>query len=165
MGWRLRVNFFLRPVVKPMYPGEVAFSDQFCLGRQPMLHLVSLQRTLVHIAEVCPSGHFVRRRRKINFVLVWFLSFNRPGDGCRLWDLVLGEVILFHAVRIGWATARPLWGVHPSQSSWYQASPKPAGLGSDSGVNLPHRPESGGVRNSARQLPWSNSRTPWIPGN
>ena len=53
-------NFVLRLVVKPMNPGEVAFRDQFRLGLQPVLHIVPGQRTLVHITEVGPSGHFVR---------------------------------------------------------------------------------------------------------
>ena len=55
-----------------MNAGEFAFREQLRLGRQPMLHFVPLLRTLVHITEVGPSGHFVRCRRKINFVFVCF---------------------------------------------------------------------------------------------
>lgn len=60
----------LRLVVKPMNTSEFAFRDQFCLRRQPMLDLVPEPRTRVRIIEACPSGHFVRRRRKINSALV-----------------------------------------------------------------------------------------------
>ena len=52
--------WFLRPVVKPMNPGEVAFGEQLRFGLQPVLHIAPGPRTLVHITEVCPSGHFVR---------------------------------------------------------------------------------------------------------
>ena len=54
------VNFVLRPVVKPMNPGEVAFGEQLRLGLQPVLHIAPGPRTLVQITEVSPSGHFVR---------------------------------------------------------------------------------------------------------
>ncbi len=68
-GW-LPGKFILCPIMKTVNPGEVAFREQFRLGLQPVLHIMPGQRTLVHITEVCPSGHFVRRRRKINSVLV-----------------------------------------------------------------------------------------------
>ena len=50
----------LRFVVKTVNPGEVAFRDQFRLGRQPMLHVAPLRRTFVQISEVGPPGNFVR---------------------------------------------------------------------------------------------------------
>jgi hypothetical protein len=50
----------LYPVGQPVGPGEFAFREQLRLGLQPMLHRVSLWRTLVDITEVGPSGHFVR---------------------------------------------------------------------------------------------------------
>ena len=56
----IAVNFVLRPVVKPMNPGEVAFGEQLRLGLQPVLHIAPGPRTLVQITEVSPSGHFVR---------------------------------------------------------------------------------------------------------
>ena len=46
--------------MKSMNPGEVAFRDQFRLGLQPVLHIVTGQRTLVLITEVSPAGHLVR---------------------------------------------------------------------------------------------------------
>ncbi len=49
---------------------EVAFRDQFRLRRQPMLHMLPLQRTVVHITEVGSSRHFVGGRRKVDFVLI-----------------------------------------------------------------------------------------------
>ena len=60
----------LHLVVKPMNPGEIAFRDQFRLRLQPVLNIMTGQRTLVLITEVSPAGHLVRCRRKINFVLV-----------------------------------------------------------------------------------------------
>jgi hypothetical protein len=46
--------------MKTVNPGQVAFRDQLLLGLQPVLYLVPGLRTLVHITEVGPSGHFVR---------------------------------------------------------------------------------------------------------
>jgi len=46
--------------MKTVNPGEFAFREQLRLGLQPVLHIVSGPRTLVHITEVGPSGHFVR---------------------------------------------------------------------------------------------------------
>lgn len=43
-----------------MDPGEIAFRDQFRLRLQPMLHLVTGQRTLILITEVGPAGYLVR---------------------------------------------------------------------------------------------------------
>ena len=53
-------NYILRLVVKPVNPGEFAFRYQFRLCLQPMLNIVTGQRTLVLITEVGSSGHFVR---------------------------------------------------------------------------------------------------------
>ena len=61
IGLRFRAHVVqLCPVMKAVNPGAVAFRDQFRLGRQPMLHVAPLRRTLVQITEVGPSGHFVR---------------------------------------------------------------------------------------------------------
>ena len=46
--------------MKTVSPGEVPFREQMRLGLQPVLHIVSGQRTLVHITEVGPPGHLVR---------------------------------------------------------------------------------------------------------
>ena len=46
--------------MKTVNPGEIPFREQMRLSLQPMLHIVSGQRTLVHIAEVGPPGHLVR---------------------------------------------------------------------------------------------------------
>lgn len=51
-----------------MNPGGVAFRDQLRLGGQPILHILSRERTLIEIIEVGPAGHFVRGCDKINFV-------------------------------------------------------------------------------------------------
>ena len=40
--------------------GEMAFREQLRLGLQPMPHIVSGQRTLIQIVEICPGGHFAR---------------------------------------------------------------------------------------------------------
>ena len=40
-------------------PSEIAFREQFRLRGQPVLHLVSGQRTFVHISEVGLFGHGV----------------------------------------------------------------------------------------------------------
>ena len=45
--------------MKAVNPSEVPFGEQMCLSLQPVLHVVSGQRTLVHITEVGPPGHFV----------------------------------------------------------------------------------------------------------
>jgi hypothetical protein len=55
-GWQ----FFLRFVVKSMCAGAIAFRDQLRLGIQPVLHMLALRRTLVHIAKIGPPGDFVR---------------------------------------------------------------------------------------------------------
>lgn len=39
--------------------------------------------------------------------------------------LVLEEYFTFHRGRIGYATLRPIWGVHPKWPSWLHASAKP----------------------------------------
>ena len=97
--WGARV-FCVRLVVKPVSPGEVAFGDQFRLGGQPMLHVLSGRRTLVHIGEVGPSGHFIAGRRKINCALVEF-----PGCGRSRWGgdplvLFLGDSFVIHRLKI-----------------------------------------------------------------
>jgi len=56
--------------MKTVNPGEIALRDQFRLSRQPMLHIVAGQRTMILITEVSPTGHLVRCWHKINFVLV-----------------------------------------------------------------------------------------------
>ena len=43
-----------------MNPGEIAFRDQFRLRLQPVLHLVTGQRTLVLITKVGSTGYLVR---------------------------------------------------------------------------------------------------------
>ena len=57
----------LRPVMKTMNARLVAFRDQLRLSLKPVLHLVAVLRTLVHISEICPPGHFLRFRRESNF--------------------------------------------------------------------------------------------------
>ncbi len=68
MGGYFFWKIVLRPVVKTMRSLLDAFRDQLHLRLLPMLHLVSVLRTLVHISEVGPPGHFVRCRREGNFV-------------------------------------------------------------------------------------------------
>ena len=46
--------------MKTVNAGEVAFREQFRFGGEPVLDIAPGQRTLVHISEVRPSGHFVR---------------------------------------------------------------------------------------------------------
>ena len=62
--------FILCPVMKTVNPSEVAFRDQLCFGRQPVLYIMAGLRSLVDIIEVCPSGHFIRRWHKTNCALV-----------------------------------------------------------------------------------------------
>jgi hypothetical protein len=57
-------------IMKAMNAGKIAFRDQFRLSRQPMLHFMAGQRTLIHIAEVGAAGHFIRRGREISFILI-----------------------------------------------------------------------------------------------
>jgi len=45
--------------MKTMDTGQIPFRNQFCLCGQPVLHLMSIQRTLVHISEISASRHFV----------------------------------------------------------------------------------------------------------
>jgi hypothetical protein len=59
----------LCPVMKTVNPSKVAFRDQLRFGRQPVLHIVPGLRPLVHVIEVCPSGHFIRRRHETNCAL------------------------------------------------------------------------------------------------
>ena len=84
-------------VVKTVHAGAVALGDQFRLGGQPMLHLVALARTLVHISEVGPPGHLVRRGRKIDFVLAQIRRSRSRGEGgILILVLILRGLILFH---------------------------------------------------------------------
>ena len=53
-------KFILCSVMITVNPSEVAFRDQLRFGRRPVLHIVSGLGLLVHVIEVCPSGHFVR---------------------------------------------------------------------------------------------------------
>jgi hypothetical protein len=39
--------------------GEIPFRNQFCLRDQPVLDLMPIQRTLVHIGEISASRYFV----------------------------------------------------------------------------------------------------------
>ncbi len=55
-------------------PGEVPFREQIRLSLQPVLHIVSGQRTLVHITQVSSPGDLVRRRHKVNSALVYLGS-------------------------------------------------------------------------------------------
>ena len=82
-------NGELRLVMKSVDAGPVAFFEQLRLGLQPMLHVVSRARTLVHVTEVCFSGNFVSRGRKIKRALgVIFCEFilfhTKIRDGVRL---------------------------------------------------------------------------------
>jgi hypothetical protein len=60
--------------MKTVSPREVPFREQMRLRLQPVLHIVSGQRTLVHISEVGSPGHLVRRRHKVNSALVYVRS-------------------------------------------------------------------------------------------
>ena len=60
LGNGVRGRFASGMVVKPVNPGEIAFCDQFRLRLQPVLHLMTGQRTLVLITEIGPAGYFVR---------------------------------------------------------------------------------------------------------
>lgn len=86
----------LCPVVITVNPGQIAFREQLRLGCQPMLDIVSWQRTLIHIGEIGPPGHFVGRHRKIIFVLVRVRGRNMLWFTGRF--LVVGEFIVFHEV-------------------------------------------------------------------
>ena len=59
-------KFILCPVVKTVNPSKIAFRDQLRFGRQPVLYVVPGLRSLIDIIEVCPSGHFIRRRHEAN---------------------------------------------------------------------------------------------------
>ena len=79
-----------------MHPGEVAFGDQLCLRRQPMLHLVPGPRTLVDIAEVSFSCHLVRGRCKVAFIPIGCGSYGRScWLGQQGWWL-RGFLVVFH---------------------------------------------------------------------
>jgi len=67
-------KFVSCPVMKAVSPSKIAFRDQLRFGRQPMLYIVPRLRTLVDVIEVCPSGHFIRRRHKSCCAFVQFLS-------------------------------------------------------------------------------------------
>src|ERR1700691_29866 len=83
-----------------MDPGAIAFRDQFRLGLEPMLHMASRLRTLVHITEISPSGHFVRRRDKINCALVQVRTRGWRWRQGRFWVLDLGRNFVLHAVSL-----------------------------------------------------------------
>ncbi len=100
--------------MKTVNPGQVAFLEQLRLGLQPVLHLVPGQRTLVHITEVGPTRHFIRRRRKIRSALVQVRDRTRPRRTGWSLVLILGEFIVFHEGSMDCAHTRPLWGVHPN---------------------------------------------------
>ncbi len=118
--WRLRPwvagGSRLVVVVKAMNPRKVAFSEQFCLGCQPMLYRLPGLGTLVQIAEVSSPGHFVGVRHKINFILVQVQvrGRSRPGSIGRFWAAVLGKLVALHHESIGDPRVRSLWGLHPS---------------------------------------------------
>ena len=63
---------------------EIALRDQIRLGLEPMLHFVTWPGTFVFVAEVGHSGHFVRRGREVNFILVQASGRGWRGgnDGC-----------------------------------------------------------------------------------
>jgi hypothetical protein len=63
-------RLLLCPIMIAVNPGEITLRDKIRLGRQPVLHIVPGLRTLVHIIEICPSGHFVWRRHKLNLTSV-----------------------------------------------------------------------------------------------
>ena len=48
-----------RPIMKTVDPRKIAFRDQICLGLQPMLHLVTRLRTLIHKSKVSLPGQFI----------------------------------------------------------------------------------------------------------
>src|SRR5580698_3136145 len=89
--------------MKTVNTREIPFRDQFRLRCQPVLHLVSVQRTLVHVSEVGASRHFVRWRREISFA-----GISRSWDVGRLLSLVLGIFIVLHKMRAGW-TGMTVW--------------------------------------------------------
>jgi hypothetical protein len=64
--------------MKTVNRGEVPFREQMCLSLQPVLHIVSGQRPLVHITEVGPSSHLVWGGCEINSALVYFRSRSWP---------------------------------------------------------------------------------------
>ena len=60
----------LCPVMTAVNPREIALREQLLFSFQPVLHVVTGLRALIHIIEVSPSGHLVRRWNKINGGLV-----------------------------------------------------------------------------------------------
>jgi len=92
--------------------GAVAFRREFRLRFEPVLHIVAGLGTLVFVGEVGPARDFIRRGRKVDFVLI------QPGGaGLRIagrpMGLVLGKIMALHTDRIVGIPNRPPWGVHP----------------------------------------------------
>jgi hypothetical protein len=50
----------LRQILETMLPIEYGFRNRSRLRRQPILHLMTLPRTLVHAEKICFSSKFTR---------------------------------------------------------------------------------------------------------
>ena len=89
--------------MKAMDACAIAFRDQFGLGGEPVLHLVTGKRTLVYVGEVCPPGHFVRRRHKINSVRAQVVHLGGLWCANRL-GVLIGEIsLVFHKCKMAGA--------------------------------------------------------------
>jgi len=91
----------LCPVMTAVDPGEIALREQLLLSFQPVLHVVTGLRALVHIIEVSPSSHLVRRWNKISRGLVLGVSLCEPCAYFEFSNLLMRMSIVFHKKRMG----------------------------------------------------------------
>lgn len=82
-------------------PGEIARCEQLLLSFQPVLDVVTWLRALVHIIEVSPSGHLVRRWNEINWRLVWVINHWEPYSIFEFAALLMRMPVVFHKKRNG----------------------------------------------------------------
>ena len=91
----------LCPVMTAVNPREIALREQLLLSFQPVLHVVTGLRALVHIIEVSPSSHLVRRWNKISRGLVLGVSLCEPCAYFEFSNLLMRMSIVFHKKRMG----------------------------------------------------------------
>ena len=82
-------------------PREIALREQLLFSFQPVLHVVTGLRALIHIIEVSPSRHLVRRWNKINGGLVQGVGHCGARSVFELAAFRMRMSVVFHKKRNG----------------------------------------------------------------
>jgi hypothetical protein len=93
-------KFVLCAVMKTVNPGKIAFRQQLFLGLQPVLDIVAGLRSLVHIVEISPSGHFVGEWHKVIRGLFQVVSRCEPFSIFECSALLMRMSVVFHKKEI-----------------------------------------------------------------